>query len=289
MELSQHLVNFEKHIANQEGLAPGTVKNYIMHLSRFFAITQITKPEEITLEAIEKFKTVLLENGVGKKTINGNLAGLRTFLHYLILNDIKTIPVERVDFYGRLKETPIELIDKKELASFLTTELNPTSDLLVNLLFSSGMRIFELHKLNIEDLRQCQIPIRGKGGKDRVVFLSPGVCKQLHAFTKGRTAGPIFLNKSGARMSIRYLKKLIELRSKELKVSKPLSAHTLRHHFATDLLENGASIRDIQEFLGHVSLVTTQRYTHVSKEHLTNIYEKFHSEFKPAKIKVTKK
>jgi len=168
---------------------------------------------------------------------------------------------------------------------FLTTSVNPVSDLLVNLLFSSGMRIFELAKLNIEDIRQCQIPIRGKGGKDRVVFLYSDVCRALSNFVKPRTSGPIFLNRLGGRMSIRYLQKLVELRSSTLKTSKPITCHTLRHHFATDLLENGANIRDIQEMLGHASLVTTQRYTHVSVAHLTNSYQKFHSKIKPAKIK----
>lgn len=285
MELSQHISSFEKYILDQEGLAPGTVQNYMMYLSRFMAITGAKTSEEITMENIEKFKNSLLEKGIGKKSINGNLAGLRTFLHYLALHNIKVIPTEQIKFYGRLKETPLELIDQKELMKFLNASVNPASDLVVNLLFSTGMRIFELAKLNIEDIRQCQIPIRGKGGKDRLVFLSSDVCKALLNFVKPRTSGPIFLNRSRNRMSIRYLRKMVELRAVELKVSKHLSPHTLRHHFATDLLENGADIRSIQEMLGHASLVTTQRYTHVSAKHLTNTFDKFHSKSKPAKIK----
>ncbi len=194
------------------------------------------------------------------------------------------LPAEKVQVFKRLKSPQLNLIDRQELMKFLSAKINPTSDLLANILFSTGMRIFELAKLNIEDMHQCQIPIRGKGGKDRVVFLDSDVCKSLQTFTKGRT-GPIFLNRSGRRMSIRYLQKIIEKRAVALKVSKHLSVHTLRHHFATDMHENGADIRDIQEFLGHASIVTTQRYTHVSKQHLTNTFAQFHSKVKPVKIR----
>lgn len=285
MQLSQHLPDFEKDITHQQGLAPGTVKNYIAYLSRIFSIANISTPEEITVDAINKFKNTLTEKGTGKKTINAHLAGLRTFLRYLNSKDIKTIPVERVEFFARIKEKQIELIEHNELSSFLTTKVSPISDLVVNILFSTGMRVFELEKLNIETARTCNFSIRGKGGKDRVVFLDDTVCKMLSVFVGSRTSGPIFLNRFGNRMSKRYLQKLVEQRAITLKTSKPISAHTLRHLFATDLLENGAGIREIQEMLGHASLVTTQRYTHVSNKHLTNTYEKFHSKIKPATIK----
>lgn len=280
MELSQHIASFKKEIADQQGLAPGTVQNYINTLSRFFSFANISTLEGITVSAVEGFKNSLMEKGLGKKTINGHVAALRTFLRYLNKQEIKTISVEGVQFYGRLKEKEIELIERDELTLFLTAKLNPISDLVVNILFSTGMRVFELAKLSIEDINQCSIPVRGKGGKDRVVFLSPGVCKMLDKFIKGRKNGPVFLNYRGERMSKRYLQKLVEQRSKALKTSKRVSAHTLRHHFATDLLENGADIRSIQEFLGHNSLLTTQRYTHVSNKHLAKSFEKFHTKFR---------
>lgn len=284
MTLSQHVSLFEKDISEQQGLAKGTVKNYLFYLSRFLEFIKAKEPKDITVETIEKFKEYLASEKIGKKTINSHLICIRVFLKYLWSRDIPALAAEKVQLYKKLKDKKLDLIERDELAKFITARVSPISDLVVNMIFSTGMRVFELQGLNIEDVRQCQIPIRGKGGKDRVVILSPGVCKMLAEYTKGRT-GPIFLNKFGSRMSIRYLQKLVERRAIELKVSKHVSIHTLRHLFATDLLENGADLRAIQEMLGHASIMTTQRYTHVSAKHIVNTHERFHSEFKSAKIK----
>lgn len=290
--ISQHLEQFREYLLAERGINEATVNNYMSYMSRFLALTSISSeatPDQITVEAIVSFKSKMIGQDISKKTINYYLIGLRVFLKYLRERGIESLPVEKVELYKKIKDKKIELISREELAVFLTTKINPASDLLANMLFSTGMRIFEVEQLNIEDLRTCSFSIRGKGDKDRVVFLAPEVCTTLTDFIGERKNGPIFVNRWGNRMSKRFLQKMIEDRSESLSTSKPISAHTLRHLFATDLLENGADLRSIQELLGHSSILTTQRYTHISSAHLANSYEKFHSKFEPKGLVKDKK
>lgn len=261
----------------QDGFAPATASNYKFYLGSFFAFAKIQNPSDITSKSVEDFKNHLLEKNISKRTINLYLFALRRFVRFLSSLDVATLHHDKIESFKRVKQAEIDLMPKKELFTFLDKKVSPVSDLLVNMLFSTGLRIFELHSLNIEDIRQCTFTMRGKGGKDRLIFMEDRVCKMLSVFLGARKSGPIFLSKFGSRMSKRYLQKVVEKRSRLLKPSKPVSAHTLRHFFATDLLENGADLRAIQDMLGHASIATTQRYTHVSNAHLKNAYDKFHS------------
>ncbi len=303
--ISQHVEDFKKYMVDQRSINTSTLRNYVSYLDRFISTVStslLTKEVEndvrtfeikngeleiglivtldhITVEAIENFKSVLTAEGVGKKTINYYLIGIRVFLKWLTASGVEVLNPTKVELYKKVKDKKIDLISREELQKFLTHNLDVESDLVANMLFSTGMRIFELEQLNIEDIRTCSFAIRGKGGKDRVVFLAPEVCKMLTDYIGERKIGPIFLNRWGNRMSKRYLQKIIENRADMLSVSKKVSAHTLRHLFATDLLENGADLRSIQEMLGHSSILTTQKYTHISNAHLENSFNKFHSNF----------
>lgn len=285
--ISQYKIEFAKHLLENKGISPVSVKNYLSYINRFVSLsvpqtptdTETFSVSDFTSQNIENFKTKLLELNVSKKTINYYLIGIRVFLKYLQEQNVETIDISKVELYKKIKDKQIDLISREELEKFLSYNISPISDLLVNMLFSTGMRIFEIEKLNIEDLRTCSFSIRGKGNKDRIVFMSEKVCKMLVDFIGDRTSGPIFINSRGDRMSKRFLQKLVETRSIEMSSTKHISAHTLRHLFATDLLENGADLRVIQEMLGHSSILTTQKYTHVSNSHLANSYDKFHSKF----------
>lgn len=283
--ISQQQEVFRDYLINQKNINASTVRNYMAYISRFTALTSITELRDITVDAITSFKEQLTTLGTGKKTINYYLIGLRVFLKHLAATGVEALDANKIELYKNIKDKKIELISREELGEFLTYKINPMSDLLVNMLFSTGMRIFEMEALNIEDLRTCSFAIRGKGGKDRVVFMAPTVCKMLVDFIGERKDGPIFLNKFGKRMSKRFLQRIVEERSESMSSSKPISAHTLRHLFATDLLENGADLRTIQEMLGHASILTTQKYTHISSAHLANSYEKFHTKFEPKPMK----
>ena len=275
MELSQHIDLFIKHIEQENGSSKITLKNYKYFLSRFIHTVGARNPKDITAKSIELYKTALLENQISKKTINLHLISLRVFLKYLAKKKVKSLDFSEVELFKKVKDKKIDLIPTEELLAFLSVKVSPISDLLVNILYSTGMRIFELAKLNIEDMRSCTFAIRGKGEKDRVVFLNESSCALLLKYIGNRSAGPLFVNQQGSRISIRYLQRLVEQRSKALHVSKPLSVHTLRHHFATELLNNGADIKTVQDMLGHASINTTQRYLHVSNSHMMDSHKKY--------------
>lgn len=269
-------------MTNEKNCNPLTVRNYKSYLMKFLEITKIENVSDINTDSVKKLKSELISKGVSPKTINYYLIGLRMFLKYLVRNDIPSMSPEKIDLFSKTPDKIIDLIGPEELKLLLTYKLNPLSDILVNMLFTTGLRISELNSLNIENLNQCQFSVLGKGGKVRVVFVSESVCAMLNEFiaTQGRTTGPLFVNKSGKRISVVYLQSVLRTRCDKLSISKKVTPHTLRHLFATDLLANGAPLRSIQELLGHSSITMTQRYTHITNQQLKDTFNKFHSVLK---------
>lgn len=262
---------------NEKARNPLTTRNYSAYLSKFLALTEVEDVEDITVQTVKSFKEQLLAKGLSVKTINYYLICLRLFLRYLSMNDITSLSSEKVETFNKPVDKKIELVSLDELKKFLTTEVSPASDLLVNMLFSTGLRVHELYDVRIEDIKDCKFAVLGKGGKVRITFISPVVCKMLHEFLGSRKEGFIFLNKKGEHLTVRSMQRLLVERCKKLNVSKNITPHTLRHHFATDLLVNGADLRTVQELLGHASILTTQRYTHLTNNQLENSFAKFHS------------
>jgi site-specific recombinase XerD len=288
MEIATLYKKFTKYIIDVRGGVPATAHNYLTYLNMFSEITGVKLTNKITKKSIDDFKDRLLELDISKKTVNYYLIGLRVFIIFLHREKIPTIDVVDVERFKRLNDKKIDLIPKDELIRFLSAKISPTSDLLVNMLFATGLRIFELQGLNIEDLRGCTFSVRGKGGKDRIVFLDGDICTKLLEYVGERTSGPIFLNPQKNRISKRRLQAIVQERVIKLNLSKQFSAHTLRHHFATDLLENGADLMSVKDMLGHSSIATTQKYIHLSNKHLQNSHEKFHTKINVDLPKVDK-
>jgi site-specific recombinase XerD len=158
---------------------------------------------------------------------------------------------------------------------------------LVDLLFATGMRVGELSSLDISDFSEDEgtLRVQGKGGRDRLAFIVDKETiriqrKHLKARLKFATENPaLFLNPSGQRLSTRAIANVIAGLRQEARIERHVTPHMLRHTVATLLLRNGADIRVVQEFLSHASIATTQRYTHVSKEHLIGVPRKYHPSF----------
>jgi site-specific recombinase XerD len=155
---------------------------------------------------------------------------------------------------------------------------------LLTLLFSTGLRISELCSLNDDlDLSADEFSIRGKGGKVRIVFLSDEAKQAVKAYLFAREKSglnvkseSLFVSASGERMYSRAAQRIIRKRALEAGITKHVTPHTIRHYFATNLLQNGADIRSVQMMLGHASINTTQIYTNLSDKHLKEIHKKFH-------------
>lgn len=163
---------------------------------------------------------------------------------------------------------------------------------LIELLFSSGLRVSELVNLDRDHINTSrrEFMVRGKGQKDRPVFISQSAAEHVENYLDSRqdSLGPLFLNYSKnnvvstsgdyRRLTSRSIQRIISKYARLAGITKHVSPHTMRHSFATDLLINGADIRSVQAMLGHSSISTTQVYTHVTDQHLRDIYEQFHSE-----------
>ena len=174
-----------------------------------------------------------------------------------------------------------------------STETGLRDRAIIELLFSGGLRVSELVKLNRDsiNLERREFIVRGKGSKDRPVFISPAAADWVSEYLSARTdsLAPLFLNNSAntgeantsgdfRRLSTRSVERLVQKYARAAGITKHVSPHTLRHSFATDLLMNGADIRSVQTMLGHADISTTQIYTHVTDPHLKEVHERFHTD-----------
>jgi site-specific recombinase XerD len=174
----------------------------------------------------------------------------------------------------------------------ITSESGLRDRAIVELLFSSGLRVSELVNLNRDHIntKRREFMVRGKGQKDRPIFISESAAGWVDRYLDARqdTLAPLFIsysknveaNTSGdfRRLTARSIQRMVNKYARLAGITKHVSPHTMRHSFATDLLMNGADLRSVQSMLGHSNISTTQIYTHVTDEHLREVYEKFHSE-----------
>jgi integrase/recombinase XerC len=277
-----------------------TLSSYEFDLRDFEAFLKLRAAEFDSIDHVfvRDFLGHLYERGLQKTSIARKLACLRTFFKFLVRD-------------RRLKSNPAELISSPRLPKKLPSQLQeneaaivvevPRGDKLkdlrdraiLELLYASGLRVRELAGLNDEnvDLPQQLVRVFGKGRKQRIVPFGDFAARALTAYLEERDRTgvaeqeddgqmPVFVSVRGRRLSVRDVQRVVEKTRMLLPSGRRLTAHTLRHSFATHLLERGADLRSIQELLGHSSLATTQKYTHVSLEHLRAEYDKAHPKAK---------
>lgn len=278
------------------GRSSKTVQNYDTYLQTFYTREKIENVSDITLDKIRSFRRWLNEQankkkGVALATQNYYLIAIRQFLKYLVKRDISSLSPEKIEL-AKLPERDIDILYPEEVDLLLSAPSGSSLDELrdraiLQTLFSTGMRISEAISLNRDDLREKsnEIPIRGKGNKIRVVFVSPEAQEAIQAYISQRADidPALFIrHKKGVgaqddlRLTPRTIQRLIKKYAVKAGITKDITPHTLRHSFATDLLSNGADVRQVQELLGHSSITTTQVYTHLTDTHLREIHQKFH-------------
>ncbi len=244
-------------------------------------------------------RSVRKHEGLGKKTQNYHVIALRAFLKFLIKNDHQTLAPEKIEL-SKIPERTVEFLSREEVdALFAAVIQNSPSyfrDIaILETLFSTGLRVSELASLNKSqvDLVRKEFMVRGKGKKPRIIFLSDRAVERITAYIKNRDDAfePLFINAGHARMShgahdiitgenrrltTVSIEAIVRKYAMLAGIRKKVTAHTLRHSFATTLLQNGADIRAVQEMLGHASITTTQIYTHLTNSRLREVHEKFH-------------
>lgn len=304
-ELQRWKDRFLTYLEVERGKSVLTRRNYDFYLSRFAALTKLTKPEAITLDDIRDFRLQLnrLTTSRGEQlkraTQNYHLIALRSFLKYLSRNDVRSLAAEKIEL-AKFTQRQVDFLDGPDLDAFLDAPLKSKEGSMIQLrdkailelLFSSGLRVSELTNLKRETVNVAKddFTVRGKGNKLRLVFLSGAAKEALKTyFTKRQDSSPfVFVRYDRAApttasierqpqpITSRSVQRLVTHYAQQAGITKRVTPHVLRHSFATDLLMNGADIRSVQALLGHASITTTQVYTHVTNEHLKDVYRAFH-------------
>jgi len=294
MEAETAKRQFLEYIEIERGRAVKTIENYDHYLTRYFAQMGIKKVSDISEENIREFRLWLnrqpgtAAGSMKRRTQNYYMIALRSFLKFLRKREIECISPERIEL-AKLPERELDLITPAELARLLAsakgTELREVRDIaILELFFSTGLRVSELCSLNADlDLSQDSFSVRGKGDKVRVVFFSPAAKEAVSVYLKARKdmgeALFVSIRSTGtipSRLTPRSIEHIIKKCAVKAGITKKVTPHVLRHVFATDLLNNGADIRSVQQLLGHASINTTQIYTHITDSHLRDIHKRFH-------------
>jgi integrase/recombinase XerC len=248
--------------------------------------------------AMRGFLAHLNRKGAGKRTIARTLSGVRSFYRWMHRNEMveanpaRAVGAPKLDKYlpGYLDRAQIDLLFQMAEARAMEGQFTAVRNLAVlELFYSTGMRLSELHGLSLGDLDLVsqQVKVRGKGRKERIIPVGNHAVLALRNYEakrddllRGRKGGvdrtAYFLSRTGKRISGRMLQKIVSQFLSEIDEDAGLSVHSLRHTFATHLLDAGADLRAVQELLGHSSISTTQIYTHTSVERLKQVYQKAH-------------
>lgn len=294
--LQQLHSEFLEELEVGQGRSVRTVANYDHYLKRFWEQQSITSIADITMDAVRDFRRYLSTrsdtSGVSLATQNYHFIALRQFLKYLAKRDIPALAPEKIGL-AKLPERDIDVLYPEEVDALLDAPAANTIEglrdrALLQTLYSTGMRISELIALDRDDIRSesTEIPVRGKGNKVRVVFLSPEAQRAIQEYlTQRMDIDPaLFIrHKKGSvgdpgdlRLTPRSVQRFMRKYAIAAGITKAVTPHTLRHSFATDLLSNGADVRQVQQLLGHSSITTTQIYTHLTDVHLKEVHEKYH-------------
>ncbi len=283
------LAGYKTYIRFGKNLSRNTIQSYTGDLERFAAFCMecgIADPCKIRKEDIEAYLSQLYEEGQTKRTEARELSSIRSLCEYLLVNDrIDRSPAEFIATPKIGRSLPdvlsVEEIDRMiAAAEGEDPERGIRNGAVLEVLYSCGLRVSELTDLRISDLffGEGYLRVVGKGDKQRLVPVSDAAKRRIRQYLdirKPARAGEdtLFLNRNGRKLSRVMIFTIIKRATAVAGIDKPVSPHTFRHSFATHLLEGGADIRQVQELLGHESILTTEIYTHLDRAHLRKTLE----------------
>ncbi len=300
--LAKAVGRYLSYLQAEENKSPLTIRNYHESLDLFLKLSELLTFSDITKASVRHYKQALHEfrtkrNGeLGIRTKNHHLTVLRAFIRYLVQEEeVDVYPPDRITRFKE-EERKVKVLYGDEIERLLkapdTSDKEGKRDAaILELFFSTGLRLTELRMLNRKDLNfdTREMSVRGKRNKLRVVFLSDGAVKSVQLYLNARldSLSPLFIRNiqkavnvmppgEEFRLSRISIYKIVKKYALQAGIVSDPSPHTLRHSFATDLLRNGADIRSVQEMLGHKDLSTTQIYTHVTNTQLKEVHKKFH-------------
>jgi len=309
----KHITDFLEYLEVEKGVAPKTQENYGRYLNKFInwlkgANKGNLRPHELTAEHIWKYRIFLARNPLSeknkkplkKRTQNYYLIALRNLLTYFADRDIESLPTEKIKLAknktaGNINFLSLSQMEKLLLSPDTSHNIGLRDRAILEVLFSTGLRVAELSALNRDQLRikpdtdDLELGITGKGGKNRTVYFSERAIKWLKKYLETRRDDDkaLFINyrpgknidnsPAPRRLTSRSIERILEKYSKIAGLPTQATPHTLRHSYATDLLNQGVDLRTVQELLGHQNIATTQIYTHLTNKQLRDVHRKFHS------------
>lgn len=291
----ENLINeFIHYLAVERGLAENTLVSYrrdLAQFSTFLVKEKVERIETATKTIVVAYLLSLQKGGRAPATISRHLAALKSFYHFL-LNEkvVEKDPTNNLESPKLEKKLPRVLsVDEVELLlnqPQIRDAIGLRDKAMLELLYATGIRVSELISLDVEHINLDLGYIRcfGKGSKERIVplgsiakfYVSEYLQKGRVKLIKVKSEQALFANHHGRRMTRQGFWKIIKKYANEASIQKAITPHTLRHSFATHLLENGADLRSVQEMLGHADITTTQIYTHLTKGRLKEVYSKTH-------------
>ena len=295
MNWNSYIKSYQSYLKIERGLSKNTVENYsfdIERLCQFLAENQIeVSPIKITEETLQQF-IYSVSKQVNARSQARIISGLKSFFGYLIFEDYRNDnPLELIETprIGRKLPDTLSIADIDALiqAIDLSTAEGERNRAMLETLYGCGLRVSELVDLKISDLffEEGFVKITGKGNKQRFVPVANATQKfinlyknqvRLHLNIQKGHEDTLFLNRRGRKLTRAMIFTIIKDLAVKINLNKTISPHTLRHSFATHLLENGADLRSIQLMLGHESITTTEIYVHLDRTHLTQIMNTYH-------------
>ena len=288
------LQRFADYIALEHGLSPRTLEAYGKDLDRFAEyadVKGVAAPLDITARTLREYVYHLKDLGLSPASIRRGVSALRTYYRFLLSEGhVTKDPSERLETPRGWRSLP-EVLTVDEIETLLAA---PSLDdplvfrdrAMLELAYGAGLRVSEWIGLALRDVMLDELLVRvfGKGGKERLVPIGGKAVGAVAVYLrelrprleKGRGRGVLFLNARGEPLTRMGAWKILKKYVDRAGIEKHVSPHTLRHSFATHLLEGGADLRAVQEMLGHVDISTTQIYTHVDREYLRSVHRKFH-------------
>ncbi len=287
--MKRYIDKFINYLKVEKNASTHTITNYLVDLTSFSAFLGDREMSSVDHLTLRRFLAEMRAKNYAKRTIARKLACLRSFFKFLYREGyIKTNPISAiltpkldkklptfldVNMMAKLVQTP----DDKSVAGLRDRAILET-------LYSTGTRVSELVGLDVDDIDFISgvIKVLGKGSKERMVPIGEIALAAIRKYIdkRGELAAKdkkaVFLNKSGRRLTDRSVRRIVDKHIRACSIGEKISPHSLRHSFATHLLDRGADLRSVQELLGHMNLSTTQIYTHVTTERLKSVYDKAH-------------
>ncbi len=293
------LDNFIIYLRVEKNASPRTIDSYQTDIWQFLDFlagefktpAEQIRPARVDRLAVRKHLALLQRRGLKRTSIARKMASLRAFFRYLVREEIMPVnPLVEVSTPKLAKRLPAVLSQDGAWALVQAPDRSTPAGCrdraILEVLYASGIRVSELVGLDCGDvdLSLGYARVMGKGSRERIVPVGSYAVKAVElylaagrpALAKEGSGKPLFLNKTGGRLSVRSIRNIVGKYVQQLSIQHRVSPHTLRHSFATHLLDGGADLRSVQELLGHVKMSTTQIYTHVSREKLLAVYEKTH-------------